>query len=194
MRIVVFLLLISIAQRSVAQEHAARSRDFPVTVTLFCHAAGLPGLRSLFQSPRFGIRVGTEFYYRQSNGEATVQTVNIGYYRHRNFQDGLFISSEFGYRRFSGNTFGDATAGIGMLIVNAALPRYERHDAGYRRSPQLFARVMPTLGIGGGYQFQTTAVFTRYEVFGEMPFGFKGLPALPHHALHIGTRVQTKHQ
>jgi hypothetical protein len=48
------------------------------------------------------------------------------------------------------------------------------------------------VGLGVGHQFDRFAVFSRYEFFGEMPFGFRGVPALPHQALHLGTRFNLK--
>jgi hypothetical protein len=78
------------------------------------------------------------------------------------------------------------------MLVNSALPRYEKNGNDYKRISNTFGRIMPTLGLGAGYQFEKFSVFSRYEMFAEAPFGFKGVPALPHKALHVGTRFNLK--
>lgn len=161
----------------------------PVNITIFSESLGLPGLRSFFKKPNLGIRVGTELYYRNQANRQVYQSINVGYYRHRDFHSGFFVSSDFGYRKFMGNAFVDGSLGLGYMIVNSALPRYERTATGYQRAADTFGRLIPAVGIGAGYRFNNVSVFSRYEMFGEVPFGFKGLPALPHQTLHLGTRI-----
>lgn len=181
------LLMLSCGLR--AQESPDRpAQSWPVTVTIFSESISLPNFRSIFRNGNLGIRVGTEIYYRQRSGHQLLQTVNLGYYAHRNFHNALYISSEFGYRKFFGQTFVDATIGAGYLIADSALPRYERVCDTYQKATSVHGKLIPTLGLGAGYQFEQLALFGRYELFGEMPFGFKGVPALPHKAVHLGTR------
>jgi hypothetical protein len=168
------------------------SKPIPITITLYSESVGVPNFKNFFKDPSFGIRVGTEFYYANKPGHQTFQTVNLGYYFHKDFQTGVYISSEFGYRKFIGNFFLDGTIGGGYLLVTSAQPRYESRASDYEKISNTFGRFMPTLGIGAGYRFNSVMVFSRYEMFGEMPFGFKGLPALPHKTLHFGTRFNLK--
>ncbi len=137
-------------------------------------------------------RIGTELYYSKNENRQLIQTINLGYYYHKDFQNGLYLSSEFGYRKFFNRTFVDATVGVGYLLIHSALPRYERNGNDYERIGSTFGRIMPTIGLGAGYQFDKVSVFSRYEMFGETPFGYKGVPALPHKALHVGTRFNLK--
>jgi hypothetical protein len=153
---------------------------------------GVPNFRNFFKDPSIGIRVGTEFYYTNKSGHQTMQTVNLGYYHHKNFQSGVYVSTEFGYRKFIGDFFLDGTIGGGYLLITSALPRYENNGGDYEKISNSFGRFMPTVGLGAGYQFNSVMVFSRYEMFGEMPFGFKGLPALPHKTLHVGTRFNLR--
>lgn len=178
--------------QSLQAQEIPGNRPVPITVTLFSESVGLPNFKNFFKDPSFGVRIGTEFYYANKAGHQTVQTVNLGYYYHKDFQNGLYISSEVGYRKFIGQAFIDGTLGIGYLLVHSAMPRYEQNGDTYERIGNTFGRFMPTVGLGAGYRFQSFSLFSRYEMFGEMPFGFKGLPALPHKTLHVGTRFNLK--
>ncbi|MBL7843159.1 MAG: hypothetical protein JNK44_04780 [Cyclobacteriaceae bacterium] len=184
---IVFLVMLS----SFAQE-SPKGRQIPITITLFSESVGVPNFKNFFKDPSFGIRVGTEFYYANKPGHQTLQTVNLGYYYHKDFQSVVYISSEFGYRKFIGNVFLDGTIGGGYLLVTSAQPRYESRVTDFEKISNTFGRFMPTLGLGAGYRFNAVTFFSRYEMFGEVPFGFKGLPALPHKTLHFGTRFNLK--
>lgn len=187
MKICSFLLAFSLVLAASAQEQSRLM--LPINITIFSESLGLPGLRSFFKNPNLGVRVGTELYYSSQADRQLYQTISVGYYRHRDFHSGFFVSSDFGYRKFFGNAFVDGSLGLGYMIVKSALPRYERTSNGYQRTSDTFGRIVPALGIGAGYRFNNLSVFSRYELFGEMPFGFKGLPALPHQTLHLGTRI-----
>ena len=58
----------------------------------------------------------------------------------------------------------DATIGAGYLLIHSALPRYERNGNDYERIGSTFGRLMPTIGLGAGYQFDKVSVFSRYEM------------------------------
>lgn len=174
------------------QDSASRNGGFPLTITLFSESVSLPNFHNIFKNPNLGIRIGTELYYSKNENRQFMQTINLGYYYHKDFQSGLYVSSEFGYRKFFNNVFVDGTLGVGYLLIDSALPRYELKGTDYERISNTFGRIMPTLGLGAGYQFESVSIFSRYEMFGETPFGFNGLPALPHKALHLGTRFNLK--
>ncbi|MBP9924927.1 MAG: hypothetical protein KBF45_02975 [Cyclobacteriaceae bacterium] len=175
-----------------AQDPASKNGNFPLTITLFSESVSLPNFHNIFKNPNLGIRLGTEIYYSKNENRQLIQAINLGYYYHKNFQNGLYLSSEFGYRKFFNKTFVDATVGVGYLLIDSALPRYELKGNDYEQIGSTFGRIMPTLGLGAGYQFNEVSVFSRYEIFGETPFGFNGVPVLPHKALHVGTRFNLK--
>lgn len=175
-----------------AQDRVPNGPNVPITITLFSESVSMPNFRNIFKNPNLGIRIGTELYYSRSENRQLIQTINLGYYYHKDFQKGLYLSSEFGYRKFIYKAFVDATVGVGYLLINSALPRYELKGNDYERAGNTFGRLMPTIGLGAGYQFDRVSVFSRYEIFGEAPFGFKGVPALPHKAFHVGTRFNLK--
>lgn len=162
--------------------------SLPITVSVFSESVSLSNFRGLFKSPGWGIRIGAEWYYRQNDGRQVLQTLHVGYYNHEGFQQGLFVSSEFGYRKFFGGFFADATIGGGYLHLISDLKRYEPSGDGYRNASQRLHKFMPTVGLGLGYRFDKVTLFSRYEAFGELPFSYKGVPLLPHQALHVGTR------
>lgn len=175
-----------------AQDPASQKGTLPLTITLFSESVSLPNFRNIFKNPNLGIRIGTELYYSKNENRQLIQTINLGYYYHKDFQNGLYLTSEFGYRKFFNKAFADATVGVGYLLINSALPRYELKGNDYERISSTFGRIMPTIGLGAGYQFDKVSIFSRYEMFGETPFGYKGVPALPHKAFHVGTRFNLK--
>lgn len=167
----------------------AQSAKFPVTISVFSESVSLPNFKGFFKNPNLGVRIGTEFYYRQSEGRQLLQTLQIGYYHHDGLHQGLFVSSEFGYRKFFGNFFADATVGAGYLHLISDLRRYGPSGDGFQLASQRMHKLMPTLGMGMGYRFGDVTIFSRYELFGETPFAQGGSPVLPHKALHVGARL-----
>ncbi|MFZ6002041.1 MAG: hypothetical protein ACOYW3_16130 [Bacteroidota bacterium] len=165
-----------------------RRTQWPLTVTIFSESIGLPNFRNVFKNGNLGVRIGTELFYRQGRTSQWLQTFQVGYYTHREWHQGFFVKSEVGYRRFFNHTFADVTFGAGYLLAKSELPRYSSIGQDFKKMNATFGRLMPTLGIGAGYQFKSFSLFSRYEVFGEMPFGYGGLPVLPHKTIHVGTR------
>jgi hypothetical protein len=174
----------------VTAQDGSSGMKMPITVSVFTESVSLPNFRGLFKNLNWGVRIGTEFYYRQSEGRQLLQTLQVGYYRHDGLQQGLFVSSEFGYRKWFGNFSADASIGAGYLHLVSDLKRYEPSGNGYRPASQRLHKIMPTVGLGLGYRFGDMTVFSRYEMFGETPFAQGGTPVLPHRALHVGTRFQ----
>lgn len=169
-------------------QDAAANFKFPITLSWFTESVSLPDLHGLFKNANWGFRLGTEYYYTENNSRVWLQTINIGYYRHRGWQQGIYLSSEFGYRKKFGSAFADATIGAGYLHLITEPGRYRPTDQGYEKTTAHLHKVMPTLGLGLGVNAGRLSFFSRYEAFGEMPFSYGGSPVLPHRALHLGTR------
>ncbi|GAA4462764.1 hypothetical protein GCM10023189_39870 [Nibrella saemangeumensis] len=166
-----------------------RPLSSPITVSVFSESISLPTFKGFFEKPNVGVRIGTELYYRNRPGSQLFQTVNLGYYHHRALHHGLFVSSEFGYRKFIGPLYLDATIGGGYLHLIPTVPMYRSAGGEFTRVSPHLHKFMPTLGLGAGYRInQRTSVFSRYEVFGEMPV-VQDVPVLPHKALHVGARL-----
>jgi hypothetical protein len=159
----------------------------PLVVTVFSESISLPTLARM-KKGGLGLKVGTEFYYRNRQSQQTFQNLSIGYYHHPGVQSGLFVSSEVGYRKFVGNFYADATLGGGVLLLRPTSPSYIRDETGtFPKASAGQVKFMPSLGLGAWYRFRNrTALFTRYELFGEMPFS---QILLPHQSLHLGARM-----
>lgn len=185
------LLFLLFAGSSSAQENE-QIRPLPLTISLFSESVSLPNFRGFFRQPNWGVRIGTEFYYRRRDNSQLLQAVQLGYYRHDGFQQGVFLSTAFGYRRLFGRFSADATIGAGYLHLITDLPRYEPVGDGYQPASQRLHKFMPTLGLGMGYRLGEVTVFSRYELFGELPFSYKGVPVLPHKTLHLGASFPLK--
>lgn len=187
----VLLSLLLLTSWLIEAQDDSRQLTLPVIVSLFSESVSLPNFRGLFKSPGWGVRIGTEFYYSQKENRQLLQTLHLGYYHHSGFQQGIWLNSEFGYRKFVGNFFADATIGAGYLHLISELKRYKPNGDAYAPASQRLHKFMPSLGLGLGYQFNNVAIFSRYELFGEIPFNYKGTPVLPHKTLHAGIRIQS---
>ena len=190
-KINVFILTLFLICGTVAvkgQNPHAGSTHLPFKITFFSESIGIPNFSRFFKQSGFGLRVGTEIYYSNTQKAQFFQTLNIGLYRHKHFASALFFSTEAGYRRYFGSFFADATIGGGLQYSNSELPVYKPSDNAFRKTSGNLLRFIPTVGLGTGYVFNQTAVFARYELFGEMPFGYKGVPALPRQTIHFGTQ------
>lgn len=183
-----FLLLFCSSIQELAAQDNGKGMKMPVTISVFSEAVSLPNFRGFFKNPNLGIRIGTEFYYRQSSDRQTFQNLQLGYYHHDGLHQGIFVSTDFGYRRLIGNFSADVTIGVGYLHLVSELARYEPDGNGHSPASQRLHKVMPTLGLGLGYLIDEVTIFSRFEMFGEMPFNSGGSPVLPHKALHFGTR------
>lgn len=162
----------------------------PLSITVFSESISLPTLSHL-KKGGIGVKIGTELYYRNRPGSQAFQSISLGYYHHPGVQSGLFTGSEFGFRKFFGAAYADASLGVGALLLRPAAPSYLRSEAGYPKASAYQLKFMPSAGLGAGYRFRNqTAVFTRYELFGEMPFS---QILLPHQAIHVGARVPFLH-
>ncbi len=189
-KIILTLLALTFLVKAFAQDYGKDPGiHLPLTITIFTESIGFPNFRFAEGQTNLGIRLGTEFYYKNTNKNQLIQTVNIGYYVHKGFHNALFVNSEFGYRRFFDRVFVDGTVGLGYAILRSAMPRYESDKGSFVEKSPVFGRLLPTMGLGAGYRFDSFSVFSRYEMYAEVPFGFKGVPALPHSTFHLGTRI-----
>jgi hypothetical protein len=187
--LVLYLQLICCVEVHAQNPHLG-SGQLPFKITLFSESIGLPNFGRFFKQSGFGLRIGTELYYANKSNAQFFQTINIGFYSHKQFASALFISTEAGYRRYFGSFFADATLGGGLQYSKSQLPVYQPNEEGFQKVSGSLIRFMPAMGLGTGYVFKQTSVFARYELYGEMPFGYKGVPALPRQTFHLGTQFK----
>jgi hypothetical protein len=171
-----------------AQDLSAAHQGLPLTISLFIESISLPTFRNI-QRGGLGLKIGTEFYYRNSPGSQVIQTLTVGYYHHPRVQSGLFVNTTIGYRKYIGGFFTDVFIGGGALLLRPVAHSYVRDEStgNYRKAPATQCNFMPVVKTGVGYRFPNrTLVFARYELFGEMPF--RSL-ILPHQSISIGTQL-----
>ena len=192
-KITLFLAFQLMASLAWAQQSTRSHPALPLTLSLFSESVSLPTFKGLLRSPNPGVRLGSEFYYRNRPGAQLFQTVNLGYYYHRSLHHGLYVSTELGYRRFIGPVFVDGTIGGGYLHLVSRVLAYEPVGNGnFRKASLHFHKFMPALGLGAGCRLNAyTSLFARYEMFGEMPLA-QDIPVLPHRTLHLGVRVNLR--
>lgn len=184
-------------ETATAQNRHRQFPPVPLTISVISEAVGLPTLGGLLRGPGVGLRIGTEFYYRRRPGSQLIQTLNLGGYHHARLHNGLYLNTEFGYRKFAGLFFAEGFIGVGALGLAPLMRSYvPTGDGNFRPAPAVLVRVMPSLSAGLGYTIQhrrarSASLFVRYETFGEAPFNNQSVPVLPHTSLHLGLRFFT---
>lgn len=189
----VLLWLAGLSPVAVAQRTAPGPAGRPLTVSVFSHGISLPTVTPQLTSLNPGLRIGTEIYYRNRRRSQLFQTLNAGGYLHKNLQNALFVTTELGYRKFIGGFFVEGMLGVGALGASYWLKHYQPDgNGGYQAASPFVVKAVPTVSLGVGYRFtggSPVSVFVQESAFGEVPFGFRGQPVLPHAALHVGMRM-----
>lgn len=168
-----------------------KDRNIPITIGVFSESVSLPNFKNILKKPNLGFKIGTEFYYKSKSGHRWLQTVNMGAYFHKGLHNAFFIKSELGYRKNYGQGFSDIFLGGGYSLQRSFLPAYQLNaDGNYVKSSNLRHTFMPAISLGSGYRLNSpSALFARYEIFGETPFNFNGNPVLVHKAVEMGSRI-----
>ncbi|OIN60696.1 hypothetical protein [Arsenicibacter rosenii] len=191
--LLVWLWLAGMSPVAVAQRAASGPAGRPLTVSVFSHGISLPTVKPQLTDLNPGLRIGTEIYYRNRRRSQLFQTLNAGGYGHKQLQTALFVTTELGYRKFIGGLFVEGLLGVGALGASYWLKQYQPDgNGGYQAASAFVVKAVPSVSLGVGYRFtgaNPVSVFVQEQAFGEVPFGFRGQPVLPHAALHVGMRM-----
>ena len=189
------LSLIFILFQNTLQAQEGFFENRPITVTIFNHSIGVP-FKDYFKKPlNIGIAIGTEFTYRQQTYNSTHQSLQIGWYHHKNLGSGFLFKSDL-IQRFnsSNNIWGEVSISAGYFHTFSISDVYQLNEKGnYQKTADtgspafLFGG-----GFGGGFQINTANQFTtrpfiKYEALLETPYT-SFIPIMPHTLLEIGSR------
>lgn len=166
------------------------NKNIPITIGVFSESISLPNFKNILKKPNIGFKIGTEFNYSSKSKTQLIQTVSLGAYFHKGLHNAVFVKSELGYRKFYGRVFSEVLLGGGYSLQKSMLPSYKLNlDGNYSKLSKYRHVFLPTISLGTGYQKNVTAIFSRYEIFGETPFNFNGNPFLIHKAIELGSRT-----
>ncbi len=152
-----------------AQESELKStyKRFPIVAGMQFHNFAMPfkDMSSNFTHP--GFFVGTEFAYNSK--ETLIQQATVGAYLNKEIGDGIYISSQFGYRpRIYKGLFGEVKAGLSCLYVFHPSQAYKYENGEWRETVGGKAQLGIPLDFGFGYSFQSPigelSPFVNYQI------------------------------
>lgn len=121
------------------------------------------------------LMVGTEYIWKENSNHDWHFTANLGGYYNKEWQAGIFVNSEIGYRYHWNrwNTF--ARVGLGYSHTFETKRIYQPDGNGsYSQARNLGnPNFMPSLGLGIGYQLNdnpnSTEIYLHYLQTAELP-------------------------
>ena len=191
MKTLLITLFLPAALTLSAQQPAETQPKPALHAAVFSESIGLPGFSHAFIPKQAGLRLGMEWYYRNTPRKQVVQQVNLSGYQHPGYHNALVLNTAISYRPYLGAVFFDLGGGLGYMLVHSRLPLFENTGPGqFSPTGSVQHKASIHLSAGLGYRFRTRlSVFTAYEVLAEVPFGFAGSPVLPHRLICLGMRM-----
>ncbi|CAN5628966.1 hypothetical protein BH09BAC4_BH09BAC4_23430 [soil metagenome] len=167
--------------------------SWPLTISAQFHSLSLPfrDVRTAF--PNVGVGLGTEFNYKRRGN--LIQTMQVGYYHNRYAGDGLFVSTQAGYRPHVGSVFAEIKAGVGWNYTFHPNTVVELREGQWQASEHTGkGLLMVPLGISIGYARPGAVVapFIGYQVFLLAEYN-PSVPAVPNQLLQVGMHIHVKH-
>lgn len=176
---------------------AGDSLRFPIIISVFNNATVLPGTGKLgfINTPVHpGICIGSVIKEYRSNEKSDVfQTIKLGYYYHKYFQNSIQLYTELGYRyKFNFGLDLEAELGVGYLLAIQDIEVFELNKHGtYDNKSSARSQIMAGFGIAPSTViFKETdhpvRLFINYQFYLQMPFVKSYVPVLPNTAIHLG--------
>lgn len=191
MKTLLITLILPAALALSAQQPAETQPRLAVHAAVFSESIGLPGFRHAFIPKQTGLRLGMEWYYRNTPQKQVVQKVNLSGYQHPGYHNALVLNTEITYRPYLGSFFFDLGGGLGYMLVHSRLPRFVNTGPGqFEPAGSVQHKASIHLSAGLGYRFNKGhSLFATYEALVEVPFGYAGNPVLPHRLICLGMRM-----
>ncbi|MEL6720968.1 MAG: hypothetical protein AAFP82_19855, partial [Bacteroidota bacterium] len=124
----------------------------PIIVSFYSHSIGTP-FKDFVKTPlNFGLAIGTEFTYQQKDVQSLHQKIEIGWYHHKNLQQGLWIKTDL-VRRYKAKSglYGEAQISLGYLQDFSAYETFEFSGERYQKVPNASkGHILGGIGVGAG--------------------------------------------
>jgi hypothetical protein len=166
-----------------------------LSVALINESTAIPYTRFITTPIHPGIQVGTESALKQYEHSQIFLGIQIGYYYHKSFAQGIYIKPSLGfeYRHKSGFAL-SSSLGLGYLHTFATQQEYKLTNGEYRKKwDKGNARLMPSLTMSLDYyikpdQHDSPKIFFAYESWIEYPFSPGFIPVMTHVTSQIGVQ------
>lgn len=191
--IVLYSTTLTFAQGQVNERVGSTTPSWPLTVSVQFHSLSLPfrDLKAAFSN--IGIGLGTEFNYNRRGN--LFQTFQVGYYHNRYAGDGLFVSTQAGYRPHFGPVFAELKAGVGWNHTFHPATTVSLNEGQWQATGRTGkGLLMIPLGVSIGYAKPNAVIapFVGYQFF--MLSGYNPtVPLVPNQLLQAGARINFTH-
>ena len=172
-----------------ASDASPQAASWPLTISLQFHSLSMPfqDLKTTFSN--IGIGLGTEFRYNRRGN--LIQTLQVGYYRNRYAGDGLFVSTQAGYRPHFGHLYTEFNMGVGWNYTfhpNTALQFRDGKWESLGRTGKSLLMLPVGMSIGYAKPNAVFAPFVWYQFFALSGYN-PSVPIVPNQLLQVGTHV-----
>lgn len=152
--LVVSAVLLSINANAQENDSIPEYKKFPIVAGLQFQNFSMPfkDMGSNFSHP--GLFVGSEISYNKK--ETLIQQASIGAYLNREIGNGIYVSTQLGYRpRIYGNFYGELKAGLSYLRVFHPTQAYKYENGEWEEIVGGKSQLGIPLDFGFGYSFTT---------------------------------------
>lgn len=167
------------------------------TVSFFNHSIGIP-IKDAFKLPiNLGVTTGVEFSYTNDPIPKHIQRFELGWFRHKEISNSVWIKSDYVRRYTNKNGFSfDFQGGLGIIKDFNYNQTFVLNSNGQYESIKDKGNygMLVSLGFGAAYdinindEFSITP-FLRYEGIFQTPYSSL-LPFLPHSIVNVGSRFK----
>ena len=191
-----FFTICLLSQKGFAQE-AGFFQKHPVTISIFNHSVSLP-FKDIFKRPlNIGISIGTEFLYTSGKHFSMHQTVQLGWFYHRELGTSVYVKSDFLNRLTASNgLFGEIQLGLGYMhsFYDKKVFELDNNGSYVQLTDKGYPGIIGGIGVGGGWRINPSSPvsispFFRYEWMGQYPYS-EFPPVFPHSMVHLGSRIE----
>jgi len=168
-----FIVLLCLASLAFSQQGMAQS--MPLKISVLDESISFPNFWFTNYSYNPSLMVGTERILKTKKNHDWHLTGNLGFYYHKDWQTGIFVNSEIGYRYHIKRFSISPKFGLGYVHTFSPKPSYRFEDGIYTRVKDFGnATLMPSLSIELAFKLskteQSPELFLTFMETAEIPF------------------------
>jgi hypothetical protein len=196
MKRLLFILMLFISTVSFAQQAEKKTKQIPISVSVFNNAAQMPfgGTYLITSVPVHpGISFSTEYQWNKSAKNRIFQTFNLAYFFHRFSEHGIMAYSEIAYMHMFKPNFGlGMMLGFGYEHSIADFPIYTMKNGKYERTKRFGrSQLMGSISMEVDYKPNCFPfpLFFKYQFWMHGPYAANYVPVMPSTAVHFGVKI-----
>lgn len=170
--IVALMLSVTTLVTVTAQEE---KQLLPIKISILDESISVPNFWFLRYSYNPAVMIGTEWIWKEKEQHDWHITSNLGFYHHKDWETGLFLNAELGYRQYLGRYNVTGRFGIGYAHTFSPVPVYQYKEGNYEEVTDFGSPTfMPSFALGIGYDLKkernSPEIFLTYMFAPMLPF------------------------